>query len=228
MSEEQPHITVIDQGPYRVWGGVKLTRRWPTLSEYGEPIDWEPVDDAEADIDAPAVYDLCRCGMSKTKPFCDGSERDVAFDGTLRAPSPTGGTGRQAFPGTGVVLTDEPRLCSHAGFCENRFTSVWDMVERTADPEIQEKFKRMVSMCPSGRLQFAVEPGGEPVEREFEPSIATIPDGPLWVRGAIPIEGPDGTSYEARNRMTLCRCGRSGNKPFCDGTHAEVGFEAPA
>ena len=48
--------------------------------------------------------------------------------------------------------------------------------------------------------------------------------GPIWVKGGIRIEGADGKSYEIRNRVTLCRCGQSSNKPFCDGTHASMHF----
>ena len=44
--------------------------------------------------------------------------------------------------------------------------------------------------------------------------------GPIWVRGGIPVASADGKTYEVRNRLTLCRCGRSANKPFCDGSHA--------
>jgi hypothetical protein len=69
-------------------------------------------------------------------------------------------------------------------------------------------------------LQRAVEP-------EYEPSIAAIADGPLWVRGAIKVQAADGFAYEQRNRITLCRCGQSENKPFCDGSHKEAGFRAP-
>jgi hypothetical protein len=69
----------------------------------------------------------------------------------------------------------------------------------------------------------------EPV---FDPSIGLVEDpqmgvsGPIWVRGGIPVESADGTPYEVRNRLTLCRCGASNNKPFCDGTHASTGFKA--
>jgi CDGSH-type Zn-finger protein len=45
-------------------------------------------------------------------------------------------------------------------------------------------------------------------------------NGPLWIRGGIPVAGADGREYEVRNRVTLCRCGRSNNKPLCDGSHA--------
>jgi hypothetical protein len=86
----------------------------------------------------------------------------------------------------------------------------------------------MIELCPSGRLAHAPAAGAEPVEPEFEPSIAIIADGPLWVRGGIVVESSDGTTYEVRNRVTLCRCGHSSNKPFCDGTHKVIGFRDDA
>jgi hypothetical protein len=61
----------------------------------------------------------------------------------------------------------------------------------------------MIDHCPSGRLQRAPAVGAVPVEPAYTPSIATIPDGPLWVRGGIPVEGPDGQLYAVRNRVTL-------------------------
>jgi hypothetical protein len=82
----------------------------------------------------------------------------------------------------------------------------------------------MVHHCPSGRLVVSPSEDAPAEEPEFTPSVAIVPDGPLWVRGGIPVEAPDGFTYEVRNRVTLCRCGHSKNKPYCDGTHAEVGF----
>jgi CDGSH-type Zn-finger protein len=55
--------------------------------------------------------------------------------------------------------------------------------------------------------------------------IGVITDGPLWVRGGVRVVAADGTSYEVRNRTTLCRCGHSRNKPFCDGSHEDAGFK---
>jgi hypothetical protein len=100
------------------------------------------------------------------------------------------------------------------------------MVERTDDPEVRARLLRMIQNCPSGRLEASLG-DGKMVEPVYLPSIAVVPDGPLWVRGGIPLERPDGFVYEVRNRMTLCRCGQSGNMPFCDGSHEQVGFEAP-
>jgi len=84
-----------------------------------------------------------------------------------------------------------------------------------------------VSNCPAGRLVLR-DKHGQPIEPKLEPSIGVVFDpitnniGPLWVRGGIPIEAADGTVYEIRNRVTLCRCGVSTNKPFCDGKHCEL------
>jgi hypothetical protein len=85
----------------------------------------------------------------------------------------------------------------------------------------------MSRLCPSGRLLTQVDGSDEVDELPYEPSIAVVADGPLWVRGGVRIEGADGEPYEVRNRVTLCRCGASENKPFCDGTHKDIGFRDP-
>jgi CDGSH-type Zn-finger protein len=86
----------------------------------------------------------------------------------------------------------------------------------------------MVRACPSGRLAYSIPPDPTQVEPELDQKIGVEPDGPLWVQGGVRIESQDGSTYEVRNRVTLCRCGRSRNKPFCDGTHEIVDFRDPA
>jgi len=82
--------------------------------------------------------------------------------------------------------------------------------------------------CPSGRLVVWDKKTGEAIEPEFDQSIGLVDDpqkgekGPIWVRGGIPVESADGVDYEVRNRVTLCRCGKSSNKPFCDGNHIQT------
>ena len=85
----------------------------------------------------------------------------------------------------------------------------------------------MAVNCHSGRLVVWERQSGEPIEPAFEPSIGVVEDpggraGPLWVQGGIPVVTADGMVYEVRNRVTLCRCGRSENKPFCDGSHQDL------
>jgi hypothetical protein len=98
------------------------------------------------------------------------------------------------------------------------------MLLQSADDDVRDRIERMVALCPSGAIETAPgpdEPGDEPA---YQSGVAVIRDGPLWVRGGVRVIGVDGEPYEVRNRLTLCRCGRSGNKPYCDGTHKEVGF----
>lgn len=86
-------------------------------------------------------------------------------------------------------------------------------------------------MCPSARLTAWDNRTGKPYEFIFEPSLGLIEDpaigasGGLWVRGGIHIQREDGRTFEVRNRVVLCRCGHSRNKPYCDGAHAAVKWQ---
>jgi CDGSH-type Zn-finger protein len=220
----EPRIVVTKDGPYRVEGAPPMLRTTAVETEYGEPVDWE---------EGPSFrsrdgMELCRCGGSSRKPFCDGTHEREPFDGTETADRRPSAERRFTFSGDGVVMTDDVPFCTQAGFCGDRFTKVWLMIDETSDPQVRERLKDMVSKCPSGRLAYQVPPEPEDVEPVFEPSIGVEPNGPLWVRGGIPVVSEDGTPHEVRNRVTLCRCGRSKNKPFCDGTHRRTGFSDPA
>jgi CDGSH-type Zn-finger protein len=216
----EPTIHVTRDGPYRVSGGVPLVRTAQVETEFGEPIGWA----ADAPLDVGSMYELCRCGRSSTKPFCDGTHLVKPFGGEETADRGPRADRVRTFVGEGVVMTDDRTLCEHAGHCGDRFTDVWRMIRDTADPAVRERLQRMVSLCPSGSLEYAADIESPSVEPELQPSVAVVRDGPLWVRGGIPIEAADGSTYEVRNRVTLCRCGRSGNKPFCDGSHKHADF----
>ena len=219
-----PRIEVRPDGPLRV-SGAPLARVRRVLNEDGRPVEWERL----GEIEAPDPYELCRCGRSRSMPFCDGSESEGAesgqgFDGTETADrGPTAGRRRSYGEGP-LVLTDDPSLCASAGFCTLADTTAWELAQDTTDPDRRARVVAMVERCPSGRLQYHLLPDRFPVEKEIPREVAVIEDGPAWVRGEIPVEGADGFEYEVRNRMTLCRCGSSRNKPFCDGSHLRVGF----
>jgi CDGSH-type Zn-finger protein/ferredoxin len=229
MSDEKTpsHIKIMPNGPYNVSGSTPLTERYPDMSTTGEPLVWDPVGAEVKERPIQEKYALCRCGQSHDKPFCDGSHARLGFDGTLTADRAASETRRKVYKGNNIVMTDDESLCEGAGFCGTRLTNVWKMIERANNPEVRARLIEMAQNCPSGRLQVSKIEGGELLEPEFEQSIATVPDGPLWVRGGISIEAPDGFTYEVRQRVTLCRCGQSNNKPFCDGSHEQVKFSAP-
>ena len=102
------------------------------------------------------------------------------------------------------------------------------MLERSDDTQVRTQIMAMVEKCPSGTLSYTLGADSEIIEPDLPKEIAVTPDGPLWVSGGIPIERRDSQPLETRNRMTLCRCGASKNKPFCDGTHKEIGFTGRA
>lgn len=216
-------IIVSKDGPYIVHG-LPLARAVIVLGEDNNPIKWKEEDEFEV----KDVYSLCRCGKSKNKPFCDGTHAKIGFDGTETARKTSYLEIAKRYEGPGIDLTDAVELCSAARFCY-RASGTWKLVEESDDPE-----KRAIAIeesinCPSGRL-VAWTKDGRPIEPKFDPSIRLVEDpqykvsGPLWVRGGVPLISSDGDTYEVRNRMTLCRCGESKNKPFCDYTHLKAKF----
>ena len=218
-------IRVTRDGPYVVTGSVPLTVQVIVPNQEGESIEWQQ----GQPFDTPGEYDLCRCGQSATKPFCDSSHLRAKFDGTETASREPYRHQAEEEDGPDVVLTDAESLCAYARFCDVN-GSIWRLVEQSGE-ESASLAVQVGERCPSGRLVVWDRRTEQPFEPELEPSIGVVEDpaagvsGPLWVRGGITIVSSDGVEYESRNRVTLCRCGQSKNKPFCDGTHAAIGFE---
>jgi CDGSH-type Zn-finger protein len=221
--EEAYRIDVTENGPYRVSGGVPLSRTAQVETEYGEPIDWEP--DKPVEVKTPDEYELCRCGLSSRKPFCDATHERQPFDGTEVADRGTYDERAYPYRGGELTMRDDRTLCTRAGYCGDRFRNVWAMIADADDPAVAERIRHMSKLCPSGRLVTQPDGAEERDELPYEPMIGVITDGPLWVRGGVRVVAADGTSYEVRNRTTLCRCGHSRNKPFCDGSHEDAGFK---
>jgi CDGSH-type Zn-finger protein len=219
--ELRPGIRIANDGPYFVSGGVALTVRTRLLDDHGEAIAWASGETRPAQ----ATYVLCRCGHSGNKPFCDGTHRKIGFDGRCTADRAPGETRRKVYRGAGITMTDDESLCAGYAFCDPH-GSVWKEIAATADPAVKERLQRQVADCPSGRLQYTVDGASAPAEEYYPPTVATIPDGPLWVLGGVPVETSDGFRYEIRNRQLLCRCGGSQNKPFCDGSHGKLNFKS--
>jgi CDGSH-type Zn-finger protein len=220
---EEPSVEVTD-GPYRVTG-LPLLRRRIVKSERGESLVWETVEHLEVGH----TYYLCRCGGSSNKPFCDGSHNRNGFDGP---PAPDVRYDERARPyeATGLVVRDDRSRCAHAGFCASRLTNVWKQLssDAVADTAVRSHVMAAVSRCPSGALTFRLTDSDHDVEDALLPAVSVVSDGPLFMTGAVRVTRSDGSEQEIRQRVTLCRCGASGNKPWCDGSHAEVGFTDPS
>lgn len=173
-----------------------------------------------------ATVALCRCGGSATKPFCDGTHKSNGFSGARL--SDNSDDKCDAFRGPGITIRDNRSICAHAGHCTDGLPGVFkDGSEPWIDPAggDAEAIVAVITRCPSGALSGSLDEKGEVIVESGPPRIAITKDGPYAVRGKVELAGARWAQGAPKDRYTLCRCGGSKNKPFCDGTHWELGFE---
>jgi CDGSH-type Zn-finger protein len=216
-------IVIEYNGPYQVYGDIPLVRKTQVVSECGEPLTWKK----ERTVETNGDYDLCRCGHSREKPFCDATHCEISFDGTETADAEATATRQETLGGTQIIVKRDYSLCSETGFCGTRLAKIEQLVAGTKDSNVRSQVIAMIERCPSGSLTYALATDQADIEPDLPHQIAVTTEitaegpiaGPLWVTGNIPIERSDGQAFERRNRVTLCYCGRSKNKPLCDGAH---------
>lgn len=133
----------------------------------------------------------------------------------------------QVFETSAITVTFDRARCIHSEECVRGLPSVFDPTQRRwirpdrADPEV---VAAAVARCPSGALKVQGA-GVPPAAASGEPTLITVTrDGPLLVRGALRVEGPDGEVIETGEAVALCRCGATGHPPFCDGSHTRIDF----
>ena len=118
--------------------------------------------------------------------------------------------------GSTYTATSFTTLCAELGIRQSmgRVGSCFDNAAAEAVAEV-------VRRCPTGALHYELISGDEEVGDEAT-HVTPQPDGPLYIRGRLTIRTPEGEVRETR--AALCRCGGSGNKPFCDGSHSKTGW----
>ena len=222
-------ITVTEKGPYLVTGNPPLAMQFIMPDSEGESWYFQEGRHFSTEKEPTA---LCRCGLSRSKPYCDGSHLKEEWDSAI-----TSGEDRimdevEITEGQRVTLNDNEKYCVFARFC-HPYGGVWDLTaasgdsqsrklafchphgdawsltEQSDDPEARRLAVREASMCPSARLTAWDNRTGKPYEFIFEPSLGLIEDpaigasGGLWVRGGIRIQREDGRTFEVRNRVVL-------------------------
>lgn len=213
-------IQVSVNGPYLVSGGIPLLQKSIDYNVQLDSCKWQD----DKIYPQQKNYALCRCGQSCNKPFCDGTHSKVSFDGTEIEQQELYSNKAVRINGPDLTLTDAKDLCASARFC-HRAGGIWSLILTSDKPDDKRIAIEEAADCPSGRLIVYDKKTKKAIEPSFKPSLVLIEDpfihrsGPIWVRGGIPIQSAQGTIYEIRNRVTLCRCGKSHNKPFCDSSH---------
>ena len=199
-SENQASITPTKDGPYLVKNLKNFANR-------------------KGAVEANPTMALCRCGGSANKPFCDGTHAKIAFsseklDGRVEDK-------RESYKSMKITIHDNRGICAHAGYCTDGLASVFRLNEEPwihPESDDAEKIIATINKCPSGALSYSLD-DVEHRDRDGEAKIFIAPNGPYVVSGGPELNDTkrlNGTSHE---HFTMCRCGGSKNKPFCDGSH---------
>jgi len=204
--DKRPLIIFTAYGPYSV---VDLDQ---IINSQGKKIPLKP------------VTSLCRCGASAYKPFCDGSHSKIGFAGTKedgRLPDRI-----KEYRGKNITIIDNRGVCSHDQTCVKELDSVFNRDLRpwiNSDGASAAEIIDTIEKCPSGALSYKI---GNRRYQELvkEPGIGIEKNGPLKVFGGIELKDDVESKPECMEHYTLCRCGKSKNKPFCDGDHLDNGF----
>jgi len=204
-SDKKPSITPARDGPYIVNGRVKFANQ-------------------KGPIEAKEKLALCRCGKSANKPYCDGAHAKIGFssaklEGRVEDK-------RDNYPGRNITIHDNRGICAHAGRCTDGLAAVFHLNEEPwihPDSASVDEIIKTIQKCPSGALSYSVD-GVEHRDRPGEPTIFIAPNGPYVVTGGPELVDTVRCQGASHEHFTLCRCGGSKNKPFCDGTHWHIKF----
>lgn len=204
-SENKPSITPTQDGPYLVKSLEKLVNQ-------------------KGAVETKETTALCRCGGSANKPFCDGTHSKIGFSSTREDGHAE--DKRDNYVGKNITIHDNRGICAHAGYCTDGLAAVFHLREEPwiyPDSATHEEIIATIKACPSGALSYTVD-DVEHRDQDREPSIFIAPNGPYVVSGGADINDTECAEGASAEHFTLCRCGGSKNKPFCDGAHWSNGF----
>lgn len=178
-------------------------------------------DGVRLDVENPSHP--CRCGKSKNKPFCDGSHVEAGFT----SKSDISQEILQTYTGKKITINFNRSICAGASECVKGLPLVFRSGDGSnwifPDEESSEKIIKTISSCPSGALSYTIE-GNTRIDSRSEPKITIVKNGPYKVEG-IKLEGMPIPTNFSQTKYTLCRCGYSKNKPYCDYSHAEYDWK---
>ncbi len=135
------------------------------------------------------------------------------------------------YAGQSIRVSYDPARCIHAAECVRGLPEAFDPERKPwIDPDAgdPDRIAEVIERCPTGALQYERLDGREGEQPDPVTTITVCANGPVFVRGRIEILDADRNLVATETRAAFCRCGASASKPWCDGSHADVGFEARA
>ena len=176
-------------------------------------------------LETKPAMGLCRCGVSGNKPFCDGSHKAAGFTDE-KSPERTPDE-LQDYQGREITIHNNVLLCSHAEYCAHELPKVFSENNTPwidPDGDTLANVMALIEKCPSGALSYSIN-GEHQQDAECAPAITIEKNGPYRITGGIELKDAEWGAGASREHFTLCRCGVSRNKPFCDGSHAGLHFD---
>jgi CDGSH-type Zn-finger protein len=220
----KPKILPLPNGPYYLINDME-----PKVVENLKNFKGEP-------LSTTVGIALCRCGKSNRKPFCDGTHSIIGFSSqnvNLNENDTNKLTiknKRRDYVGKEITIHDNRKICSHAKECVNNLPSVFKLGSKPwidSDGSKIQDIINTVRKCPSGALSYSIDgiEYRDPKEQR-DPILTVLKNGPYYITGGIDLIGENIEFGEgaSKEHYTLCRCGTSENKPFCDGTHRTINF----
>jgi CDGSH-type Zn-finger protein len=221
----KPKILPLPNGPYYLINDME-----PKVVENLKNFKGEP-------LSTTVGIALCRCGKSNRKPFCDGTHSIIGFSSqnvNLNENDTNKLTiknKRRDYVGKEITIHDNRKICSHAKECVNNLPSVFKLGSKPwidSDGSKMQDIINTVRKCPSGALSYSIDgiEYRDPKEQR-DPILTVLKNGPYYITGGIDLIGENIEFGEgaSKEHYTLCRCGTSENKPFCDGTHRTINFK---
>lgn len=132
------------------------------------------------------------------------------------------------FNGDTATVTWNSQLCIHVAECGRAKGDLFDMSRKPwCDPNTSgnEEVLDVVKRCPTGSLSVVFSDGTEGEKSATENTITVVYGGPLVLSGELDIEGAPEDAPGLKFRASLCRCGLSKNKPYCDNSHVSSDFK---
>jgi uncharacterized Fe-S cluster protein YjdI len=141
-----------------------------------------------------------------------------------------------------IIVYWFPELCAHPGICLRLLPEVFNLSQipwinvNEAEPK---DIINTIDKCPSGALRYSL-PEGSKVDEQIASGVGNInfeksnpatvkirvnANGALFIEGQTVVIGHDGKLLKEGSKMALCRCGLSGNRPFCNGAHSKQGWK---
>ena len=222
MQQKEPRIRILKDGPYLVSGNVPLSEKVIV------PRATAMYMRTAASCRSANLTRSAAAERRRRRPSATDRTQSCGFDGTETACKTDYHVRAGRIVGSGIDLLDDGR-CAFARFCHRDSGDAWELAADSASEFHHAEAVTAANECPAGRLT-AVEKDSTIHEPDYEPGIEILQDpeeevsSGIFVKGGIPIESADGSVYEIRNRVVLCRCGLSKNKPFCDATHVSEEF----